>query len=127
MRATEDGIRLIVQNMAAFAATSFDPNAPETRERYAELTGRLTPVLSGAQGTQRIEDVVADLAHAQISTNAAKQRHQQTNSVLNGLLGDIEGIPAEQVATEILALQTRLQASLQTTAILYQLNLANYL
>ena len=127
MRATEDGIRLIVQNMAAFAATSFDPNAAETPARYAELTERLTPALSGAHGAQRLEDVVADLAHAQISTNAAKQRHQQTNSVLNGLLGDIEGVPAEQVATEILALQTRLQASLQTTAILYQLSLTNYL
>jgi hypothetical protein len=43
------------------------------------------------------------------------------------MLQQIEGVSQEQVAAEILALQTRLQASLQTTARLYQTSLVNYL
>ena len=47
--------------------------------------------------------------------------------MLGGLLDTIEGVPTEQVGAEILALQTRLQASLQVTSMLYQLSLANYI
>ena len=78
-------------------------------------------------GTQRIEDIATDLAGAQLTVGATSQRHQQTNHVLGGLLDRIEGVPPEQIAAEILALQTRLQASLQTTASLYQLSLVDYI
>jgi flagellar hook-associated protein 3 FlgL len=43
------------------------------------------------------------------------------------MLQEIEGVSNEDVAAQILALQTRLQASLQTTALLYQTSLVNYL
>jgi hypothetical protein len=43
------------------------------------------------------------------------------------MMQKIEGVSTEQVASEILALQTRLQASLQTTSLLYQTSLVNYL
>jgi hypothetical protein len=43
------------------------------------------------------------------------------------MLDGIEGISNEQVATEMLTLNTRLQASLQTTAMLYQTSLVNFL
>ncbi|HEX2215381.1 MAG TPA: flagellar biosynthesis protein FlgL [Xanthobacteraceae bacterium] len=127
LRANEEGIRALVQNVAAFAAISFDPNDASAPAAYAELTGRLAPALSGAQGVQRIEDIAADLAAAQVTLNATSARHQQNRHVVGGLLEEIESVPTEQVAAEILALQTRLQASLQTTALLSQLSLADYL
>ena len=43
------------------------------------------------------------------------------------MLEEIEGVSNEEVAAQILALQTRLQASLQTTSLLYQTSLVNYL
>ena len=43
------------------------------------------------------------------------------------MLQQIEGVPTEQVAAQILALQTQLQASLQTTALLFKTSLVNYL
>ena len=43
------------------------------------------------------------------------------------MLDGIEQAPPEQVGAQILALQTRLQASLQTTAMLYQLSIVNYI
>jgi flagellar hook-associated protein 3 FlgL len=43
------------------------------------------------------------------------------------MLEKIEGVSTEEVAAQILAMQTRLQASLQTTSMLYQTSLVNYL
>jgi len=61
----------------------------------------------------------------QAALGMATERHTQTASTLNDLLGQVEGVPTEHVATQILTLQTRLQAPLQTTSLL--LSLANYL
>ena len=58
---------------------------------------------------------------------AAADRHAQTRSVLTGLLDSIEGVPINEVAAQVLALNTRLQASLQTTSMLAQISLVNYL
>ena len=46
---------------------------------------------------------------------------------LADMLQQIEGVSNEDVAAKIMALQTRLQASLQTTALLYQTSLVDYL
>jgi hypothetical protein len=43
------------------------------------------------------------------------------------LLEDVEGVNLEEVGVQILALQTNLQASLQTTALLYQTSLVNFI
>jgi len=42
---------------------------------------------------------------------AAHDRHQQTQATVNTLLDKIEGVTPEEVGVQILALQTRLQAS----------------
>jgi hypothetical protein len=43
------------------------------------------------------------------------------------MLQQIEGVSNEDVAAKIMALQTRLQASLQTTSLLYKTSLVDYL
>ena len=50
----------------------------------------------------------------------ANDRHNQTNTTLQNLLQGITGAPTEQVAAQLLSLQTSLQATLQTTAMLLQ-------
>jgi flagellar hook-associated protein 3 FlgL len=67
------------------------------------------------------------IASAQTIMKAANDRHQQAGSALAGMLEGVSGVPTEQVAAEILALQTRLQASMQVTALLSQTSLVNYL
>ena len=56
-----------------------------------------------------------------------RDRHNQTKSTLSSLLDQIEGVSNEEVASKILALQTSLQASLQTTSLIYKTNLTNYI
>jgi hypothetical protein len=47
--------------------------------------------------------------------------------MLQGIVDQAENVSSDQVATEILALQTSLQASYQTTSMLSQLTLTKYL
>jgi hypothetical protein len=58
---------------------------------------------------------------------AASDRHSQTSATLGDFLQSIQGVSNEQVGTELLALQTRMQASMQTTAMLFQTSLVNFL
>ena len=127
MRANEDAFRSAISNIAVFASTTFSASDPDSKARYEELSKRVGVNLAGSPGTQKVTDVEAEVANAQLALTAASDRHQQTNSALNGMLDTIQGVSTEQVGTQILALQTRLQASLQTTALLARTSLVNYL
>jgi flagellar hook-associated protein 3 FlgL len=127
MRATEPAIRRTVQDIAIFAASTFSPSAPDDLARYQALTSRLGPGLSGGVGQQKITDISADLATAQGTLGVAKDRHQESSAILSNMLGQIENAPIDEVGAKVLALQTSLQASLQTTAQLFKLSLVNFL
>jgi flagellar hook-associated protein 3 FlgL len=127
VRANEQGIRAAVANIAVFAAMSYSPSDTDAGARFAALNGRLGAALDVPPGLQKVEDITAELAGAQTALSVAKDRHRQTASTLQNLLQGIEGVPQEEVAAQILALQTNLQASLQTTAMLYRISIINYL
>jgi len=127
LRANEQGLRWVVQNVAALAAVTYPPTDPNSAARAGALNERVGANLIVPPGTQTVETIETELAGAQAALGTATERHTQTNSTLTDLLGQIEGVPTEQVATQILTLQTRLQASLQTTSLLYKLSLVNYI
>lgn len=127
VRANEEGLRWAVEHVATFAAMTFPASDPDAKARFLALTQRLGPILDGPANGQSIAGVSAELAGAQTSLGAAKERHTQTASVLESLLESIEGVSQEEVGASILALQTRLQASLQTTAMLYRTTIVDYL
>lgn len=125
-RANEDAIRTLVQNVATLAAVTISPTNPNGVALSSELDQRLTANL-GAPGTQTITDIETDLASAQTSLQAAKSRHQQTNSTLSDFLQQIDGVSNEDVGSQLLTLQTRMQASMQITSMLSQLSLVNFI
>jgi flagellar hook-associated protein 3 FlgL len=127
LRANEQGVRWVVQNVAALAAMTFSQSDPNAAARNAALTQRVAPALDPPAGTQKVEDIEADLAGAKATFTAATDRHNQTKSTLSSMLDQIEGVSNEEVASKILALQTSLQASLQTTSLIYKTNLTNYI
>lgn len=127
VRANEEGLRAAVQNIAVFAAASFDPNDSNSSEAYSALGTRVGSALDGGPNQQKVSDISAEIASAQQSFAAAKSRHQQTSDMLTDLLQNVEGVSQEDVGAQILALQTSLQASLQTTALLSRLSLVNFL
>lgn len=127
LRASEQGLRSIVQNVATLAAVTISSTDPNGVELSQALNTRLTQGLNGQPGDQKLSDIQSDLGSAQISIDAAKTRHQQQDTTLQEFLTQIEGVSEEEVGTQILTLQTRLQASMQVTAMMYQTSLVNYL
>jgi flagellin-like hook-associated protein FlgL len=127
IRANEEALRRTVQSIAVFASVSFSDSDPDAEGRYTELQKRTGTALADPHGQQRISDIQGELAGVQVALATTKSRHQQTDSTLSGLLDKVEGAPTEEVAAQILALQTSLQATLQTTSMLLQTNLLKYL
>ncbi|MGH7487075.1 MAG: flagellin, partial [bacterium] len=127
MRANEQALRTVVKNVAVFAAASFSASDPNASGQYDALTSRLSANHEPPPGAQSISGLAAEIANAQIMAKNAQDRHQQLTVTLTDFLQSIENVSPEQVGTELLALQTSLQASLQTTAMLSKLTLVNYL
>jgi flagellin-like hook-associated protein FlgL len=126
-RASETGIRTLVQNVATLAAVTLSPTDPNDANFSSALGQRIGAGLSGAPGQQTVTDIEAELAGAQSAAAAVKAQHQQTRAMLGDMVQQISGVSNEEVGAAILTLQTRMQASMQTTAMLYQMSLVNYL
>jgi flagellin-like hook-associated protein FlgL len=127
LRANEQGIAWVVQQVATLAATTYSPTDPNAQASYTALNQRLNTTLTIPQGVQKIDDIAASLASAQTAMATAKDRHRQTEKTLTDILQSIEMADPNLVGAQLLTLQTNLQASLQTTAMLSQLSLVNVL
>ena len=126
-RANETGIRDVVQSAATRAAVTVSSTDPNGTNFVSSLDHRLAGNIDGSGGVQTVTDIEAELAGVQTSMQAVKTNHQQTTNTLGSFLDQIQGVSNEQVGTELLSLQTRMQASMQTTARLFQTSLVNYL
>ena len=126
-RADEQALRSQLQTVAVFAAVTTSVTDPNANAQIAALNQRIAQNLADVPGTQSIQDIQADFAGAAASIKAATDRQAQTKAITQTMLDSIEGINDDEVATKILALQTSLQASYQTTAMLYQTSLTKYL
>jgi flagellar hook-associated protein 3 FlgL len=97
--------------------------------RFDAMASRNQSNLSEGHNAERgsIEILTMELAVAQTAANAATQRHTNYKSQLDNLLSDVETVSKEDVAMEIMALQTRLQASYQVTSMVSKLSLVNFI
>ncbi len=127
VRANEHALRISIQSMAIFSAVSFTGSDPNEQAQYSALKQRIGSALQGSATEQKLSDIAGELAGAQIALDNAKERHEQSGTTLQNLLQSVEGAPTEEVAAQILAMQTSLQATLQTTALLLRTNLLQYL
>jgi flagellar hook-associated protein 3 FlgL len=125
-RANEPPIRELLVQLGVLAAESFSATDAE-HQRYDLLAGKVRSNLSPADAGDKVESIVGELGSALASMNAAKERHQGTEAVLREALAGNEESKPEELAAAILALQTRLQASYQTTSILARLSIVDYL
>ena len=126
-QANEQAIRQALQSIAVYAAVTAPPNGTNSSNVIAALSERTAANLTSQPGQQTIQDMQTDFATAQNSMKDAQARQTQTQTALQNLIADTEGISQDQVASEILALQNSLQASYQTTSMLSQLSLVKFL
>jgi flagellar hook-associated protein 3 FlgL len=126
-RANEAAIRSQLQTLAVFAAVTTSTTNPNAAGQVSALSQRVAQNLARQPGQQTIMDIQSDFATAQMSMKNAASRQTQATGMLQGIVDQAESVSPDQVATEILALQTNLQASYQTTSMLSQLTLTKYL
>jgi len=127
MRANEQAISTLIGNVAVLAATSYSASDPNAAASYQALSLKVAGNLDGQPGTQKVSDMEADLANAQTTVNNATTLNTQTQSTLQDMLQNIDGVSQSQVGEEILTLQNSLSASMSVSARLAQLSLVNYL
>jgi hypothetical protein len=127
MRANEQAISTLVANVAVLAATTYSASDPNAEASYQALSQSVTANLAGASGTQSISDIEADLANAQTTVSNATTLNTQTQTMLQDMLQNIDGVNQNQVGEQILTLQNDLSASMSVSARLAQLSLVNYL
>jgi len=101
----------------------------EATGRFDAMATRQQAEMSEAHNPERgsIEIVTMELSVALSALDSASTRHTNYKAQLDNLLSDIETVSKEDVAMEILALQTRLQASYQATAMVSKLSIVNFL
>jgi hypothetical protein len=127
IQANESAIRSQLQNIAVFAAFTASPTGTNSAAQISALSQDVAQNLASQPGQQTIQDIQADLATAQETMADAGARQTQSQSMLQNLVSQAETVSTDQVASELLALQTNLQASYQTTSMLSQLTLTKYL
>ena len=126
-RADEQAFVHQLQNIAVYAAVTTNASNPNASGQSTALSERIGANLAQQAGQQSIQDIQAEFAGAQTAIKATTDRQTQLKSMAQTMLDSIEGVSTDEVATKILALQTTLQASYQTTAMLYQTTLSKYL
>ena len=126
-QADEQAIHSQLQSIAVFAAVTTSPTGTNSAAQVAALSVRTATNLKPQTGQQSIQDIQSDFATAQTTMKDAAARQTQAKSMLQTLIDQTENVSPDQVASQLLALQTSLQASYQTTSMLSQLSLTKYL
>lgn len=128
MLASEDMLMRPGSNVPSEQA-EIDRHNAAVAARYESLATGVRSRLSESNNNQpgSVEGILMELGLAANTINTVKTRHTQYDAQLQNMLADIEAITVEEVAMQMLTLQTRLQASYQVTSMVSQLTLVNYL
>jgi flagellar hook-associated protein 3 FlgL len=127
IQANEQAIRQQLEGIAVYAAVTESPTGTNSAAQAGALSSRIATNLTSQPGQQQISDIQTDLANAQTTIQAASARQTQSQSILQNMIDSTETVSTEQVASQILAIQSSLSASYQTTSMLSQLTLTKFL
>ncbi|MEM1287305.1 MAG: hypothetical protein AAGH60_03030 [Pseudomonadota bacterium] len=126
-RANEDALRTSVREAVVFTTVRFDVTDPTSEERYQALAARVRDNLDDPTAATLPRSVALEVGTASALMNSTKERLTSERGVVQSILDQTDGISQEEVATRLLNLQTRLEASYTVTAILRDLSLTNFL
>jgi flagellin-like hook-associated protein FlgL len=128
-QANESGTLGLVRAFAVLSIQTFDVSDPTTEGRFDAIAERNVQSLStnNSSNPGSIEMLGIELNNAKVQVGDINSRHDDYSAQLTGLLTGVEKSSDEEVAVEIAALQTRLQATYQTTAMISRLSLVNYI
>ena len=126
-QANESAIRSQLQSLAVYSAFTTPATGTNSAAQIAALGQSIATNLTPQPGQQTIEEIQSQFAAAQTVMTDTSARQAQSQTMLQNMVTNTETVSTQTVASEILALQTDLQASYQTTSMLSQLTLTKYL
>jgi flagellar hook-associated protein 3 FlgL len=126
-QANESAIRSQLQSLAVYSAFTTPATGTNSAAQIAALGQSIATNLTPQLGQQTIEEIQSQFAAAQTVMTDTSARQAQSQTMLQNMVTNTETVSTQTVASEILALQTDLQASYQTTSMLSQLTLTKYL
>jgi flagellar hook-associated protein 3 FlgL len=128
-QANESGTLALMRSLAVVAIQSFTNSDTTAEGRFDAVANRNFSRLSETHNNEpgSIEMLGVELGNAHANIDSISKRQDGYRAQLTGLLSDIESVSKEEVAMEMLALQTRLQASYEATSLVASLSLVNYL
>ncbi len=129
VQANEAGIVDLVRSLAAMSVETYPDGDDNAKARFNAMNDTQLSRLSEANNSQAgsIEVISLELGMAFSTAGNAAERHTAYEGQLDTLIADIEQVSIEEVAVQLLALQTRLEASYQTMANVSQLSLVNFI
>jgi flagellar hook-associated protein 3 FlgL len=127
VRANEAGIAKTVAAFAAMAAEIYPDGDPTAKDRNFALGERTRNALQPDQKVGSIAAITTEISGAQRAAQASASRLATSVNSAQDLIDGVEKADDQQVAASLLSVQTRLQASYQTTAMLSKLSLVNFL
>ena len=78
-------------------------------------------------GGQSVEGIITEMTISQTQLGNASDRHAASNALLQTSVDDAESADVFELSVQILALQSRIEASLQVSASLGRLSLVNFI
>lgn len=121
-RANEPGFRTVLAALGALVGQTFPPNDASAQKRYAATTDAIADSIG-----ETTQAIVTEFATAKAGLDAARDRLGIAKNQVEDALAGVENADPNEVAVKLLATQTRLQASYQTTSVLSKMTLVNYL
>ena len=129
MEANESGFLRLMRTMGSMAVETYPDSDASSKGRFDTMAIRQQSQLSEGHNSEpgSIEILTMELGVARSTLDNSTKRHTDYKAQLDNLLSDVETVSKEDVAMEILALQTRLQASYQVTSMVSKLSLVNFM
>jgi flagellar hook-associated protein 3 FlgL len=129
VEANESGFLRMMRTLGSLSIETYPSGDDTARGRFDAMASRQMEQMSEGHNGQRgsVEIITMELNVALATAGNSAERHTNYEAQLQNLLVDVENVDKETVAMEILALQVRLQASYQVTAMVSELSLAKFI
>lgn len=121
-RANEPGFQKVLAALGALVAQDFPAGDVAARQRYTATTEAIADSIG-----EGVQSISADFAIASKRLDSAKERLGIAKAQVEDAIGVAEDADPNEVAVKLLATQTRLQASYQTTSVISKLSLVNFI
>jgi flagellin-like hook-associated protein FlgL len=133
VEANEQGIAQLVRSLAVQAIQTYpttdDATTSASQAKFDIIASDTQSALSGANASApgSLTAIGVDLGLAQVTLKNLTDQHTSYSTQLQNIIANNEQADPNQVASELLQVQTQLQASYSAMAMVSQLQLANYL